>query len=110
MSYFPIEKPDKMINFGSGTSSKKDKENKDKKKRWTFGVPEKPKEAPQENKYMRSLSGVKEKAMGVNTNKHGGVVKSWSFDSVRSDSGSPELKRYGDSLSKLKGNINKKNN
>ncbi|MDD4409912.1 MAG: hypothetical protein PHW52_04665 [Candidatus Pacebacteria bacterium] len=109
MGYFPIEKPGKSISFNSMSSSSNqgDKNsNKDKKKGWS-STPSKPDEG---NKYASSLSGIKGKVMGVDNNKQSGVIKPWSFSSSKVDSRSPELGRYGDSLSRLKGGINKKKN
>jgi hypothetical protein len=104
MSYFPIEKPGKSISFNSsrslGSSSKKKEGEKDKK-----SIP--PSQGGQESKYYNSLSSIKRKASG-NTSPSGGIIKSWSFNRVRTDSGSPELRKYGESLSRLKGSINKK--
>jgi len=105
MSYFPIEKPGKSISFNSSrslnSSSKKREGEKDKK-----GVASS--QGGQESKYYNSLSSIKRKASGNNTRPSGGFIKSWSFNRVRTDSGSPELRKYGESLSRLKGSINKK--
>lgn len=112
MGYFPIERPGKKIDFNSQRTTQdrsKGKEKKDDKKRGSFGVPEKPEENdPRGSKYSQSLLAIKEKTMGINKNVQSKAVKPWTFDRVRSDSKSPELRKYGDSLSRIKSNVEKK--
>jgi hypothetical protein len=114
MSYFPIEKPGKSISFNSSRNMSEHgghnegKGGKEEKRHgWSSEVSPKP-EGSDRSKYFDSLSNIKGKAMGISKNRSSGVVKAWSFNRVRSDSKSPELNKYGDSLSHLKGSINKK--
>lgn len=115
--YFPIERPDKSFSsssrgVGMNYSASNKKGDKKEKKGWSFGVSAKSEEdSALKNRYMRNLSDVKDGASGINKNKYrNSVVKPWTFNSVRSDSNAPELNNYRDSLSKLKGNINKNKN
>lgn len=108
--YIPIEKPGKSFTFSSSHGVGKDSSKGEKKEKrgWSFGVSPKPEEdLNRRNKYMKNLSNIKDEASGISNKYKDSVVKAWTFNSVRGDSKAPELNRYGDSLSKLKGRVDK---